>query len=111
MCTTGGGGRSGGCRWRAGKRKRRSFRSTTCIWTNLQPAKKGVYFLEWERSTRSMIVSFFDFATKKNVIVMRMKRGDMGGNSAFSVSPDEKYILFPRIDQSETNLMIVENFE
>jgi Tol biopolymer transport system component len=81
------------------------------IWTNIQPAKRGVYFLEWERSTRSMIVSFFDFAAKKNVIVMRMKRGETGGNSAFSVSPDEKYILFPRIDQSETNLMIVENFK
>ena len=42
---------------------------------------------------------------------MRMKRGDMNGSSGFSVSPDEKYILFPRIDQSETNLMAVENFK
>ena len=35
------------------------------IWTNLQPMKRGVYFLEWERSTRSMIVSLFDFAAKR----------------------------------------------
>jgi len=80
------------------------------IWTNLQPVKKGVYYLEWERSSRGMIVSFFDFAKKKNTTVMRMKRGDLGGGSAFAVSPDEKYILFPRVDQSETNLMMVESF-
>jgi Tol biopolymer transport system component len=81
------------------------------LWTNLQPVERGVYYLEWERSSRGMILSFFDFASKRNTTIMRMKRGDMNGNAAFSVSPDGKYILFPRVDQSETNLMMVENFK
>ena len=77
--------------------------------TSIQPTKKGVYYLEFARSTRGLVMSFYDFTTGRNEVVFRMTNTDLQA-ATFSISPDEKYILYPRADQSQGNLMLVENF-
>lgn len=76
--------------------------------TNMQPTKKGIYYTEFARS--SMVVSFYDFSTRKSSGAFRMKNADWVNGGGYSVSPDGKYILYPRVDSSQTNLMLVENF-
>ena len=80
------------------------------LWVVIQPTVKGVYYLEFARSAREMLVSFYDFTTRRNEVVFRIKDADFFQAMSFSVSPDGKYILYPRVDQSQTNLMLVENF-
>src|SRR5271157_1887844 len=80
------------------------------LWVVIQPTKKGIYYLEFVRSARAMQVSFYDFAARGSEALFRMKNADFFQVMSFSISPDGKYILYPRVDQSQTNLMLVENF-
>jgi Tol biopolymer transport system component len=80
------------------------------LWVVIQPTKKGIYYLEFARGARAMEVSFYDFTTRRNEVAFRMKDADFFQAMSFSVSPDGKYILYPRVDQSQTNLMLLENF-
>ncbi len=85
---------------------------------------KGAYYVEFDGSRMGMrggggrnairalmsaspSVCFFDFTSRKSTQVFELQGLNLSG---ISISPDARYILYPRVDQSETNLMLVEGF-
>ena len=77
---------------------------------SMQPTRKGVYYTEFEQSSNRLVVSFYDYSTKKNSVVFRLRNTGWRSSGSYSVSPDGRSILYARVDQSQTNLMLVDNF-
>jgi Tol biopolymer transport system component/DNA-binding winged helix-turn-helix (wHTH) protein len=67
---------------------------------------KGIYF-EQPNSNESTSVQFLSFATGKVTIIASIRRP---GYLGLSVSPDELYLLYTQVDQTGSDLMLVENF-
>jgi dipeptidyl aminopeptidase/acylaminoacyl peptidase len=80
------------------------------FWTTIQPAATGVYYLEWDRGRRALNVEFYDFASKANTVAFQIADTGISPQTTFSISPDGKQILYPKIERDETNLVVVENF-
>ena len=74
-----------------------------CDWT---PTDKGIYFVNREAAPGPTI-ELFDFATGKVGHVAVLEHPPV--HLLLSVSPDEQWILYAR-DESESDIMLVENF-
>src|ERR1017187_2390328 len=71
-------------------------------WTAFQTAPAGLYYLELDREERTVAVRFYDFQSKKSRQLVRLPVTDPSSVSAFSVSPDGRYILYPTVDHDQT---------
>ena len=84
---------------------------------------KGAYYVEWTGGNRrgrgrggmmpsfnstGIAVCFYDFDARKSTPVFETEVMDFSG---VAISPDGKYIIYPRVDAGETNLMLVEGFK
>ena len=76
--------------------------------SSMQAAGSGLYYTEMDRARRGVTLAFYDFASGKSRPVLRTKGYDLGGG--FSVSPDGASVLYSKVDNSETHLVLVENF-
>ena len=65
----------------------------------------GVYFFLMEDL---LALNYFDFSTRKVRSIFKVSGGGsfLGG----SVSPDGRYILYPELDDYQSDIMLVENF-
>jgi Tol biopolymer transport system component len=99
----------GVCRMPAdgGKEEEAVQPESSTFWGAMQAAPRGWYYVEGMRGPRTQAIFFYDTGTKKRSVVFR----GVGDLTAFSVSPDGKYVLYPRVDSSETSLMLVEGFQ
>jgi eukaryotic-like serine/threonine-protein kinase len=69
----------------------------------------GIYILD--DSKRLAKIKFLDFATSRTQEVTTLDLGPRApAGEMFSVSPDAKWLLYSRVDQIESDIMLVENF-
>ena len=72
-------------------------------------APDGIYFVDG--SVTPATVGFLDLATERVKIVTSMDLGYLVGRpTTLDLSPDGQWILFTRVDQVESDVMLVENF-
>jgi Tol biopolymer transport system component len=74
----------------------------------MHAVKTGLYYSVFDRSQRAMVIEFYDFASAKSEPVLRVKDADLF--DGFSISPDGKWVLYPKTDRRQTNLAMIENF-
>lgn len=73
---------------------------------NFAVGRKGIYFMA--NTTGKIPIEFFDFASGKRTRLATLDKVPTWG---FSVSPDERWILYAQLDEAWTgDLMLVENF-
>ncbi len=78
------------------------------------PTAGGVYYLVLERLARferSFTLAYYDLKTRVSTAVFHISARNFAYTPMFSISPDRKYVLYSRVDQGATNLMLVENFK
>lgn len=79
----------------------------TILARNFDVAKDGIYFIPELGSSKSHSIRFFSFATGAIKSIASIE--DPVGN-CISVSPDGRWILYPKLDLEGSDLMLVENF-
>jgi hypothetical protein len=71
---------------------------------------QGIAFFDTGDST-GRALKFYRFSTGKVTLLRGFsKNTGAGGGTALTVSPDGRWILYTQLDQSGSNLMLVENF-
>ena len=68
---------------------------------------EGIYYIPRSESAGRHSIEFFDFATKmiRSIFTIESDIDDY-----LSISPDGRWILYQQVDQSGSDLMLVENF-
>jgi Tol biopolymer transport system component len=79
-------------------------------WIAYQPAAGGFYYLERDRDERTVSLRFYGFAGAKSRELVRLPVADPSSVSAFSVSADGRYLLYPAVDRTQTSLVLTEDF-
>lgn len=72
-------------------------------------AATGIYHLDV--ATTPAHLKFFDFTTKRSRDITSIELGYLvPGAEGFDISPDDRSILFTRVDEVQSDIMLVENF-
>src|SRR4030095_12880312 len=75
--------------------------------------EQGIYFLNrafLDRPNPHTTIEFFSFATTQRPQIAVVEKQIPWYGPGFAVSPDGRWILLALIDQSESDIMLMENF-
>jgi len=79
-------------------------------WGNFAVVEDGIYFIKQESSGGEAAIKFFNFATQQVGDVVALGKVNLWV-FGLAVSPDRQWLLYTRVDQSNTgNITLVENF-
>ncbi|MBO0857417.1 MAG: PD40 domain-containing protein, partial [Chloracidobacterium sp.] len=84
-------------------------RNNAGYWRLWTVAPKGIYFATANDPAHPAI-EFFNFATRKVTTISALDKPLSPTDPGLSVAPDGRSILFTQMDQSGSDLMLVENF-
>ena len=73
------------------------------------PAGTGIYFLS--HANRKPVINLFDLQTRKVRPVYLLEKPTPEWIGGMPVSKDGKFMLFPQVDQSSSDLMLIENWQ
>jgi Tol biopolymer transport system component/tRNA A-37 threonylcarbamoyl transferase component Bud32 len=76
------------------------------LWGYWGLTAEGIYF--YDASTKA--IEFSSLATHKVTQIAKPGKDPVRFNSGLAVSPDGRWILYAQVDQSNSNIMLVENF-
>jgi Tol biopolymer transport system component len=75
-------------------------------WRSWTVTEQGIYFATAENLSRPLI-EFFSFATGKVTQIAALEKSFFLG---LSVSPDGRWLIYTQVDQSGSDIMLMENF-
>jgi Tol biopolymer transport system component len=78
------------------------------FWGYWAIGKTGIYFVERTDYRSPATLNFFDLATRTATKLYTLDKPPIPADSAFALSPDERYVLLTQVDQSGSDLLIAE---
>jgi len=77
-------------------------------WGYWAVAEGGIYFINSEAKPHATI-EFYSFATNRVTPVATIEKEPINWASNLAIAPDGRWILYTQLDQSDSDIMLVEN--
>ncbi len=81
----------------------------TGFWGYWAVVEEGIYFLNIKAKPRPAI-EFYRFATRRATRVFVPEKDPLYADVGLALSPDGRWILYVQMDQTQSDIMLVENF-
>ena len=77
------------------------------VWRNFDVVREGIYFVVQPDSGPGQEIRFLSFRSEKITSVAAI---ESSWSNFISVSPDGRWLLFPKLNPEGSDLILVENF-